>query len=103
MINGRASPYECVKIELYTDDGPYQGNGLIRRARLGLSSERVTTARIPQKTIELIVQSTGLTKVERKIKNRLRAERITIPQNLRTLMTTSYKDNKEQISETKSE
>ena len=76
--------------------------GLIRYAKLELSSGRVTTARIPEKTIELIVQSNGLTKAERKIKKRLISERITIPRNLRTLMT-SYENKKDQTLETKSE
>src|SRR3989344_1410401 len=95
MTNTRGSPYECVKVNLFTDNGPYQGKGLIRYAKLELSSGRVTTARIPEKTIELIVQSNGLTKAERKIKKRLISERITIPQNLRNLMT-SYENKKDQ-------
>lgn len=80
-----ASPYECIGVDLFYKQGP-KGD-FIQYAVLNLSSARVTTERLPQteKSLELIINASGLTKAEKKINNKLRAEGISLPRNLREL------------------
>ena len=93
MIDRPRSGYECIGVKLFSDEGLYAGRGLIRYATIEFSSERVSGLMPIKRTVDLIVNSKGLTKVERKIRNHLISERISIPENLSKIVRSYQNQN----------
>ncbi len=81
--------YACVDIELFSDNGLYRGKGdFIRYARIKLNSKEVSGVQPSERKIDLIVNSIGYTKAEKKIRRYLIAEKIRISadQNLSSML-----------------
>ena len=91
MSDTRPSKYECVGVQLFSDENKqYTGRGNIKYARLSLSTQRVTSPEI-ERTMDLIVNAKGIVNTERKVKNLLRHEGIVIPETLSEMLR-NYKN-----------
>jgi len=88
MSSYQRSPYQCVEISLFPERESYKGQR-IDFAVIKMSTQGVSTGPVMSKSLEIILNTNGLTKAERKIRDRLRHEGVHVPGDLRKLINYS--------------